>query len=503
MHPDRDFEVEWSLPSQAEAVIQDLGLETLLHGMAGGDKLLLQVARRALLASLTDISAIRYRQEILRDCLAHSEVIRQLHDLASGAVEGERKIWGFFFKSPEVILHHSLEVMEHFLGYLRRLRQLADEHAAQFHSEGMRRFCAMVQEELDDAYFVSCVEQLRRLRFRRGVLASAGLGKGNKGVGYVLRRSPEEPRGWRERFFGAREPGLTFEIPERDESGGRALTELRGRGIGLVAEVLGHSSDHILSFFSRLRAETGFYVGCLNLRALLERKGEPTCIPECREADSPVLDARGLYDPCLSLLRQERVVANDVSSDDARLMIITGANQGGKSTFLRSLGLAYLMTQAGMFASAESLTLGICTGLFTHFKREEDSTMESGKLDEELKRLSWIADQIRPGSVLLCNESFASTNEWEGSEIGRQVIGALLQADVRVFLVTHLFNLADSYRRGSETGAGFMRTERLADGTRTFRVVPGEPLSTSYGQDLYQRILGEQDAAAATSAAAW
>jgi DNA mismatch repair ATPase MutS len=54
---------------------------------------------------------------------------------------------------------------------------------------------------------------------------------------------------------------------------------------------------------------------------------------------------------------------------------------------------------------------------FTHYKREEDATMTSGKFDEELSRMSEIADEIRPRSLLLCNESFASTNEREGAEI--------------------------------------------------------------------------------------
>ena len=102
--------------------------------------------------------------------------------------------------------------------------------------------------------------------------------------------------------------------------------------------------------------------------------------------------------------------------------MITGANQGGKSTFLRSVGVAQLMTQCGMFVGAQSLRVNVCDGVFTHYKREEDETMESGKLDEELARMSEIADHIGAGSVLLCNESFAATNEREGSQIARQVV---------------------------------------------------------------------------------
>ena len=65
------------------------------------------------------------------------------------------------------------------------------------------------------------------------------------------------------------------------------------------------------------------------------------------------------------------------------------------------------------------------SGIFTHFIREEDATMMSGRLDEELRRMSAIADQISPHCLMLFNESFAATNEREGSEIGRQVVRAL------------------------------------------------------------------------------
>jgi hypothetical protein len=499
MHRDRDFEPDWSPPENADQLVQDLGLEPLLNAMADGNALLLKISSRALLASLIEPSEIGYRQAVLGDCLEHPEVIRRLYQLASDAVEGERKIWGYFFKSPDIILHHSLEVMAHFIGYLHRLRQMTDEDAAKFKSEGLKRFFAMIREELDDPYFATLEEQLRRLRFPRGVLISARLGKGNKGSDYVLRKAGDPPRRWRERLLGPRDPGLSFEIAPRDETGARALAELQGRGVSLVAEVLGHSADHILGFFTLLRAELGFYVGCLNLRDWLERRGAPICVPECGGFDEPVLHFRGLYDASLALLQAQRVVGNDLASDEARLIVVTGANQGGKSTFLRSLGQAFLMTQCGMFAAAERLSLGICDGLFTHFKREEDATMQSGKLDEELNRLSRIADRIRPGSVLLGNESFASTNEWEGSEIGRQVIGALLQAGVRVFMVTHLFNLADGYRRDPPAGAIFLRAERRDDGSRTFRILPGDPLPTSHGKDLHGRILGDRRIPAAVT----
>ena len=186
----------------------------------------------------------------------------------------------------------------------------------------------------------------------------------------------------------------------------------------------------------------------------------------------------------------DRVVGNDVDADGKSLIIITGANSGGKSTFLRSAGLAQLMMQCGMFVTAASLRASVCQELFTHFIREEDPAMISGRLDEELSRMSTIADQISPHCVLLFNESFAATNEREGSEIGRQVVRALLEAGIRVFFVTHQFDFADSFHRQHPESTLFLRAPRQPDGRRTFKLTVAEPLPTSYGEDIYNRIGG-------------
>ncbi len=83
-------------------------------------------------------------------------------------------------------------------------------------------------------------------------------------------------------------------------------------------------------------------------------------------------------------------------------------------------------------------------GIFTHFIREEDAGMTSGRLDDELRRMSAIAGQIEPHCLMLFNESFAGTNEREGSEIGHQIVRALLDAQVKVFFVTHRLRASPS-----------------------------------------------------------
>ncbi|HTZ88329.1 MAG TPA: hypothetical protein VMB05_16820, partial [Solirubrobacteraceae bacterium] len=144
------------------------------------------------------------------------------------------------------------------------------------------------------------------------------------------------------------------------------------------------------------------------------------------------------------------------------------------------------------------LRVNVSDGVFTHYKREEDETMESGKLDEELARMSQIADHISSNSMLLCNESFASTNEREGSQIARQVVTALLEAGIKVVFVTHMFDLASSFYRDRDSTMLFLRAERGAEGARPFTISEGEPLPTSYGEDSYRRIFGQDVGAGRT-----
>jgi MutS domain V len=489
MHRDRDLDLEQPSPTNAEALKQDLELPTLFDAMARGDAYLHGLVGIVLLASLPDPEAIRYRQEVLGDCLEHAAIVRSLYAIAVEGVETKKKARLFWFHdSPDAVLQKSLRLLELIIDVVKQLRKLVDEYRPVFSSDGFVRLFETLQRELDDDYLRVVDDHLRELRFRRGALLSAELGRANRGTHYVLRKPNEQSL--LERLTPGGPASYGFTLPARDEHGFQALADLRGRGINLVANAVGQSADHILSFFSMLRAELGFYVGCLNLHEQLVAKDQPTCFPTPLPAQEPEFALDGLYDAALAFHLGGRVIGNDVDADGKELVIVTGANQGGKSTFLRSVGQAQLMMQAGMFVPARSLRANVCSGVFTHFKREEDASMTRGKLDEELNRMSEIAEVITPGSLLLCNESFASTNESEGSEIARQVVRAMVDAKVKVFFVTHLFDLSNSLYRLESPSALFLRAERKPDGGRTFRVIPGEPLPTSYGQDSYRRIFG-------------
>jgi len=493
LYEGQDFDFDADLPANHDDVIQDLELTTLLQAMAQGDKFLFEVSKRVVLTSLEDPEAIRYRQHVLADCLAEPDILREMYAIALGALDDKRGLWGYSSQYPSSILSGAVHQLEALVIRMRELRKIADQHLEKFRSDGLRTLLRTLQRELDDEYFQTVNFHLGQLKFRRGELISMELDRDNSGIGYVLRSSGHGKSTWKERLGIGPRSSYSFTIPPRDEAGANVLSDMTSRGINLVANAAAQSADHITSYFTMLRAELGFYVSCLNLHEELATKGLHLVYPDPAPFEEGQLSFSDLRDAALVLRAERPVVGNDVEADGKSMVIVTGANSGGKSTFLRSVGQAQLMMQAGMFVVADAYRASISRGVFTHFIREEDASMTSGRLDEELARMSTIADEIGPNCIMLFNESFAATNEREGSEIARQVVRALLEARIRVFYVTHQYDFAESFVRQRAASTLFLRAEREVDGRSSFKLVVAEPLSTSFGEDLYLRLGGWLD----------
>jgi len=493
MFRDHDFNPQEPLPVNASDLVHDLELNTLLNAMSLGDSFLFDIVKEAILTSIDDMDSILYRQEIMKDCLNNPAVIREIYQIPIKSKDREHRRWlGIFTHSPSGVLSSSVSLMEMFVVLLKELKKIADEHSNEFKSEGFERFFSMIKSELDDEYFATVEYHLKQLKFREGVLISAELGKGNEGSNYALRLSNSKNKNWIREVFSKKTPVYSFTISERDDAGARALGDLKDIGVNSAANALAQATEHIESFLNMLRNELAFYVGCINLKEQLEKTGNPIAFPnpvaknECRHS------FHGMYDVSLALTMKQEIVGNDFDADAKNLVVITGANQGGKSTFLRSIGLAQLMMQAGMFVPAKDFCANLCQGVFTHYRRKEDASMKSGKLDEELSRMSAIVDQIKPNSLMLFNESFAATNEREGSEIARQITSALLEQNVKIFFVTHMYEFARIFFEKQMKDAIFLRAERKAGGKRTYKLLVGDPLPTSYGEDVFKTVFGKK-----------
>lgn len=491
LYPDRDFDRHQALPAHAADLIADLGLDVVIAAMAGDDELIGDIARRVLVpAAPVELETIRFRQAVLQDALTHPNLLRTWYRLAGDALEAKRKsFFGFSHRLPSSILYGAIELLTSLIRLLEQIRGTAETHADRVTSLGLSALCRTLAAELNPDYVARMRRHLDDLKFRRGVLIRARLGPGNESIVASLHEPPRDGPRWLARVFG-NGGGLTVRVADRDEAGARILDDLRNRGINVAANAIAQATDHVVSFFEHLRAELAFYVGALNLADALAAIGAPTCVPIVERPGTHRLSCHQLYDVALALTRRQRPVANDLDADGTRLIVVTGANQGGKSTFLRSVGLAHVMASAGLFAGADSLQADHHSGYFTHYRREEDAGLRRGKFDEELARMSTLADALAPGALVLFNESFASTDAREGSEIGTQIVRALLDAGVTVVFVTHLYPFARGWFDAHRPDVRFLQPERLPDGARTFRLHEAPPEETSYGEDVYAQVFG-------------
>lgn len=495
MYPDADFSLDTPLPETAVDLIVDLDLARIFDAMASEDPFVRKVVERAVMVSLHDPEVIQYRQAIMQDALSHPDAVRRLYQLASEALDRRKRhfYFGVTTRYPSSILHESADLLTTMTDMLRQLKAEVGRDREAFGSPALTQFAAMLDRELSDEYLATLAHYLGDLKQRDSVVLRARLGQGLKSAGYTLLKSTKSGR-WIDRLLRRGPAHYSFQIPDRDQGGITALSEIRDRGINEVANALAQSAEHVLGFFQQLKTELAFYLGGIHLAERLRERGYPVCLPDLAESEAWRLSFGSLRDVGLVLSTGQPVVGNDGAAQDLSLLVITGANQGGKSTFLRSLGQAHLMAQAGLFVAAEHFASNIMAGLASHFAREEDASMERGKFEEELERMSRLMGAMRPGAFMLWNESFQSTNEREGSDVAQEITRALVDSGVRIAFVTHLNAYAEALFQEHRPDCVFLRAERLDNGTRTYRIVPGPPMETSFGVDLYQEIFGQQHA---------
>ncbi len=140
-------------------------------------------------------------------------------------------------------------------------------------------------------------------------------------------------QGWIPQILTSQKSIYRIYISERDETGFRALSKLKDRGVNLVANALTQSTDHILEFFTMLRTELSFYVACLRLHDRLVLKGEPVSFSLPLAAGEHRHSFTGLYDVCLSVSLEQRTVGNNMNANQKDLVIITGTIKAANPHF--------------------------------------------------------------------------------------------------------------------------------------------------------------------------
>ena len=485
LYSDSEFENNDVFPDYMLDVETDLGLESLYEVMSDGDENIKNAVRRIILRPLEDKKTVIYRQKILMDCIEHKEEVRRLYDFIKEIIDKKQEMKWIYATSPSGCLSNAVIKMQTYHTYLVELREYAEKYSNILKGTGFQDLFRMLIEELDDQFLDDSKKLLEFLKFKNGMMIRMKLDKNNRCAEYqpVFSENKKQYLRWK----------LTpsYTLASEDMAGARDLGDRKDHAAELCSRTIENTVSCMEGFFEQLYFEMSFFIGALNLKDYLKEKQTEWCFPQISEKKF-IRKAEELKEINL-VFSGSACVGNEFNIEGEKLTLITGANQGGKTVFLKSIGQAQIMMQCGLFVVAEKYTSCLTKGIFTHFKREEDQNLKSGKLDEELKRLNRMIQYLRKGSMILYNESFASTNEREGSELCRQITKALMESDIEQIHVTHLYSFSKRIYDEKWKDTYFLRAVRKENGERTYRMEEAGPLQSAFGRDLYSKIWESDD----------
>jgi hypothetical protein len=187
--------------------------------------------------------------------------------------------------------------------------------------------------------------------------------------------------------------------------------------------------------------EARWFLAWLDLVAPLRAAGLAVCYPEI--AADGALRARGCFDLALGVGGGGSVVASDVEVDPGeRVLVVTGPNRGGKTTFARALGQLHHLASIGGPVPAAEARVPLADAVHTHFDRPEGLSDPGGRLAADLRHVGAILDVVTPDSLVVLNDTFASTTVADALDLTRAVIDELGERGSRCVVVTFLAELA-------------------------------------------------------------
>jgi DNA mismatch repair protein MutS len=261
---------------------------------------------------------------------------------------------------------------------------------------------------------------------------------------------------------------------------------------------------------ANLGQELRFYSGAVKLIRRVTESGLPMCKPELVSKEERVCEIEENYNLnlALHLMTEEKnsdlsdvVVKNEVIiGPQASIIILTGPNLGGKTTYIQAVGLTHILAQAGLYIPGTKARISPVDNIYTHFPTEEQFEEGTGRLGDEVKRLHEMFAQATRHSLILLNESLSSTNSVESLYLAEDIVRILRLMGVRTIFATHLHELAARVDTlNSETSgdnriismvASLFPEEDTADTSsdlahnRSYKVIPSPPMRSSYAKEI-------------------
>jgi hypothetical protein len=430
---------------------RDLNLDQVVAGVAGDredDDLIAGV----LFGRLRDADAVRYRQEVFRDlddpallgAVANftgliSEVRAHLRQLRAMQDRYQREGWHLDAAS----------------GYCEAVRSLADSLAcARLRSRALTAFRdylaayassdAFTGLERDTKDCASALGQVRYCTRIRGSRVDVSRYQGEADYSIEVLKTFERfqqdaPHDYLIRY--RTRPGMNHVAAQIVERVARLFPE----EFATLADYHRRHAGFLDEGIRRADQELRFYLAYLDYVKPLRDAGLRLCYPEV-SSTSKETRATATFDLALArklVAEGKPVITNDFRlAGPERVLVVTGPNQGGKTTFARTFGQLHHLASIGCPVPGSAASLFLPDRIFTHFEREEDLTRMSGKLEDDLVRIGEMLRAATPDSVVILNETFASTTLHDAEFLGTRLLTKVMQLDALCVYITFVDELA-------------------------------------------------------------
>jgi DNA mismatch repair protein MutS len=501
-------------PIEPAAWEADLGLSDLVDVLASSRRYRKGV-REVLVGLSTDADVIRWRQGVLADMVANPELVAALDDILPH-IAGLSERGGMLGKRTRSLLMETADRLAELDLYCELLLALGEAlDAATLTSKALIDLRYDLRRLTTLPAFAGLRAELPRLRaplqnigsLTVGINLDYNLNPRSAVLIAINGREIGEPQSLLDKLFNnpdedpkERQPRGIAPVhafsPDREK---RRYDELFQDVDRLMQQTAKPIADSLRAYVRtnseplvQLEGEIAFFVAAARM---IERAGVEFCRPEVAPADERVMTASGLRNIALVLRDEATAVPSDVRFDDeGRVAVLTGPNSGGKTTFLRNIGLAQVMAQAGLFLPAAAARVSPVDTIATHFPRLE--TREEGRLAEEAARLRDVFTKTSGHSLVLLNETFSSTAFGEALYLAQDVLGAMCAIGVRAVFATHLVELAEHFdvvhaavepRSLLFSLVAGIKLDENGKPVPTYQITRGEPLGRSYAQEIARR----------------
>lgn len=443
---------------------------------------------------LHSVEAIRYRHHILHD-LEQEAVLGSVRAFASGMRRMREHL------ALESKLHYRRQRQRWFLGagavYCSVVAAFAHELAElDLESPGFVSLRDYLIGYTESEPFTSLAADTRQRRDELAALTYAVHIRGNR-VRVTAYAGEPDMSDEVERAFAKFQHGAAMDHRVRFRESAE-MNHVEAQVLDLVAKLFPEPFARLAEYcdrheryldetISRFDREVQFYLAYLEYIGRLKATGLPFSYPRVSGRSKEVKGVQTFDLALAAKLAHDHAspVCNDFYLTGAeRILVVSGPNNGGKTTFARTFGQLHYLASLGLPVPGREARLLLGDRIFTHFEREEDIRTLRGKFEDELFRIHEILGAASADSILIMNESFGSTTLRDAVVVGTEVMKQIIDLDALCVFVTFVDELASL----SETTVSMMSTVVPDDpAVRTFKLVRKPADGLAYAAALAEK----------------